>query len=129
MDPTRLRAQVRAQARRRDAVLEELLAIRGTLAGSLFRRWRVCGKPGCRCTRGEPHGPYLCLSLFEAGKPRVFAVAPDKTALARAGARAYRRWLARRRQLRKLDATLHAVLQRLRHAEQLDSAEVTAKRP
>jgi hypothetical protein len=31
----------------------------GPLAGSLQAEWRRCGKPTCRCARGEPHGPYF----------------------------------------------------------------------
>ena len=28
------------------------------LAGSLVEQTRRCGKAGCRCAAGEPHGPY-----------------------------------------------------------------------
>ena len=32
------------------------------LRGSLLERPKFCGKPGCKCTRGEPHPPGLYLS-------------------------------------------------------------------
>jgi hypothetical protein len=35
----------------------------GFMAGSLVEQHRTCGKEGCRCTRGEPHGPYVYLSV------------------------------------------------------------------
>jgi len=28
------------------------------LHGSLQEQWVKCGKPGCKCSRGELHGPY-----------------------------------------------------------------------
>jgi hypothetical protein len=48
---------------------QELLARRGKLAarlsdvervltGSLVEQMRRCGKAGCRCAYGDPHGPY-----------------------------------------------------------------------
>jgi hypothetical protein len=33
------------------------------LAGSLVEQGRKCGKEGCRCTRGELHGPYAYLQV------------------------------------------------------------------
>jgi len=33
------------------------------LAGSLVEQRRRCGKEGCRCGRGELHGPYAYLSV------------------------------------------------------------------
>ena len=35
----------------------------GFLAGSLVEQRRRCGKEGCRCARGELHGPYAYLSV------------------------------------------------------------------
>ena len=28
------------------------------MAGTLTEQPRRCGRPGCRCGRGQPHGPY-----------------------------------------------------------------------
>lgn len=33
------------------------------LPGVLIEQHRNCGKEGCRCTRGEPHGPYVYLQV------------------------------------------------------------------
>ncbi len=129
MRPKVLRTKVQAVNRLRTAVLEEALAIGPTLTGSLFKRYRACGKPGCRCMRGKKHGPYWCLSLFREGTPHVFPVAPTKAGRARTAARAYRRWRAHARRLRALDAALQGLLERLRQAAQLDPAEVIRKRP
>jgi hypothetical protein len=39
-----------------------------TLAGVLRRQGRRCGRVGCRCARGELHGPYLYLVVSGAGR-------------------------------------------------------------
>ncbi len=31
--------------------------------GALVIQHRRCGKPGCRCARGELHGPYVFLTV------------------------------------------------------------------
>ena len=40
-----------------------------TLRGSLVERYVTCGNPGCKCARGERHGPvwYLTVTLGRGG--------------------------------------------------------------
>jgi hypothetical protein len=40
------------------------------LRGALVADWKTCGKPSCRCARGERHGPYLSLRWREGGRQR-----------------------------------------------------------
>ena len=59
--------------RRSRSALARLVSQRGLLRGNLLERRRVCGKPNCRCTRGELHaGLYLVFS--EGGKLRQLFV-------------------------------------------------------
>jgi hypothetical protein len=53
-------AELRA---RRAELLAGLPAADGLLPGTLVEQHRQCGKEGCRCTRGEPHGPYVYLQV------------------------------------------------------------------
>jgi hypothetical protein len=41
------------------------------LAGSLVEQRRRCGKAGCRCADGEPHGPYAYFAPRTAGRGRL----------------------------------------------------------
>jgi hypothetical protein len=36
---------------------------------ALVAGWKTCGKAGCRCGRGEPHGPYWSLRWRDGGRP------------------------------------------------------------
>jgi len=48
---------------RRDRLVAGLPQAAAFLAGSLVEQRRRCGKEGCRCARGELHGPYAYLSV------------------------------------------------------------------
>ncbi len=48
---------------RRDRLVAGLPQAAGFLAGSLLEQRRRCGKEGCRCARGDLHGPYAYLSV------------------------------------------------------------------
>ncbi|MDM7324100.1 MAG: hypothetical protein P3W93_003725 [Thermus sp.] len=47
-----------------DQIEEELKALEEVIAKMVYplhvkRKYKRCGKKGCRCQRGQPHGPYL----------------------------------------------------------------------
>ena len=53
---------------RREGLTKLLPPLREILRGSLMERYLTCGKSGCKCARGERHGPvwYLSVSLDQA---------------------------------------------------------------
>jgi len=53
---------------RREGLTRLLPPLREILRGSLMERYLTCGKPYCKCARGERHGPvwYLSVSLDQA---------------------------------------------------------------
>ncbi|MCA1697466.1 MAG: hypothetical protein LC790_00590 [Actinobacteria bacterium] len=64
--------QLRARRRR---LARALPAVEEMLRGTALEQGRRCGKPGCRCARGELHGPYTYLSLGrERGRARLVYV-------------------------------------------------------
>jgi hypothetical protein len=56
---------------RRRALAARLGDVERVLAGSLAEQTRRCGKPGCRCAAGEPHGPYAYFTPRPAGRGRA----------------------------------------------------------
>jgi hypothetical protein len=63
--------RLRVRRRRLAAAVARLEA---TLPGSLVRQGRRCSSVGCRCRRGELHGPYLYLALYGGGRNRTLYV-------------------------------------------------------
>lgn len=61
------------QARRR-RLAASVLDLEGTLHGVLLSRGRRCSSEGCHCRRGELHGPYPYLSIYQDGRTRTVYV-------------------------------------------------------
>lgn len=59
---------------RRRRIARQIPDLEAVIAGSLQEQRRRCGKEGCRCARGELHGPYLYLSLRVGRRTRMFYV-------------------------------------------------------
>jgi len=88
------RSKMSSQERRIRSKLAQLLSQSGILRGSLLVRRRVCGKPGCKCTRGQEHES-LYLVRSESGRTRQLYVPKDFETRVR-------RWVANHHQARQL---------------------------
>jgi hypothetical protein len=56
---------------RRRALAGRIGDVEQVLAGSLAVQSRRCGKAGCRCAGGQPHGPYSYFSPRAGGRGRL----------------------------------------------------------
>jgi hypothetical protein len=82
------------QERQLRSQLAQLVSQRGLMRGSLLVRRRVCGKEGCKCTRGQLHES-LYLVLSEGGRTRQLYVP-------RAFEARVRQWVENHRRARRL---------------------------
>ena len=94
---------------RRDEIFRELASLGELRPGSLFERYRRCGKPGCHCANeGDPgHGPNWVLTARVGGKSRTHAIPAEAVEQTRAQIAEYKR-------LRTLTAELVEVSDGLR---------------
>ena len=71
---------VRQLRSRRRRLAGSLPDVEGLVGGSVVEQGRRCGKEGCRCTRGELHGPYTYVVLPRAGGRTRTVYVPAGTA-------------------------------------------------
>ena len=69
----------------------DLLPKSEPLPGVLLANLVRCGKPTCRCARGELHGPYLYRRWREGGRQRRAYVGPQDAEQVRAALDEWRR--------------------------------------
>jgi hypothetical protein len=117
-----LRQQVSRWREQRQRLEEELLRLSRAMLvrGSLVPMYKACNKGGCKCTRGERHGPFWYLSWSEGGKTRMYFVKAAGQTQVRAAATRYRRWRHVRAQWVKLQQEM---------LTGLDALETAATRP
>jgi hypothetical protein len=90
----------RALRARRHRLAKALPDVEDVVRGSVATQRRRCGKEGCRCARGELHGPYTYLTLPRSSGPGRQVYVPE------AMAEALRHRLALSRQV---EATLEEI--------------------
>ena len=87
---------------RRRALAERLGSVEEVLAGTLTEQARRCGKAGCRCAGGEPHGPYAYYTARPQGRGRARYVPAEV-------AEVVRRYLQRGEQVETVLAEISAI--------------------
>jgi hypothetical protein len=65
---------VRQLHARRRRLAGGLADAEATLHGVLLSKGRRCSSEGCRCRRGELHGPYSYLAIYADGRSRTIYV-------------------------------------------------------
>jgi hypothetical protein len=89
----RRREDILQQARERIARIRAALsAMDHFCSGTLLRRMKVCGKPGCRCAHDPSarHGPYYEWGHMKGGKLVHRTVSPEQAATLRLAIANYR---------------------------------------
>jgi hypothetical protein len=61
------------------------------LPGTVCQQWVRCGRPNCRCARGELHGPYAYYFVRMNGRLRKRYVRPAEVDGVRAACEAHQR--------------------------------------
>ena len=118
-----LRSQLHHAQQLLPGLLEACFTREPLLPGSLYTLRRKCGKPSCRCSRGELHESTV-LSYRGQGKPRNLAPAPEHLPALRDMTDHYRRCRQARAQLVRWQRQLLNIVDALQAARvQLGEAE------
>lgn len=85
-------ARRRAARERIGQIRDRIRTIERLCSGTLLRRTKVCGKPGCRCAQDPTarHGPYYEWGRMKAGRLVHRMVSPAQAALLREAIANYR---------------------------------------
>lgn len=84
-------------------IQDQIRAMDYVASGTLLKRMKVCGKPGCRCAKSPQarHGPYFEWGRMKGGKLRHQTISPGQVLL-------LKRAMANYRKIRRLLRTWEA---------------------
>jgi len=78
--------------KQKEKLLREIQSCSEMLQGSLVALYRKCGKRGCRCERGEKHGPAYYLSFKEGGVTQMVYIPSSRLKEVRDAVEAFSRY-------------------------------------
>lgn len=115
MNLSRLRQKIHRLDKERRELLKKVLHPRKMIQGSLYRMRRSCGKPGCRCAKGDKHVSWY-LSRAVEGKTKLTYIGRIVPAWLEQRVRRYQRHHKVLARIRKIDAEISSSLNKLRDA-------------
>lgn len=114
---SRLRQKVGILDRERGILRNKLLHPRDMVKGSVFEMMKSCGNPGCRCMKGEKHGPFKCLSVPEEGKKRIVFIRKEDKFWVVQEAEKYKKYQQKMARLRKISQEIYEILKKIRDSK------------
>jgi len=77
MDISKVRKKIRKLSLDRFKIEMNMLRVlsrKKMLYGSVVKKYKACGKAGCKCTRGELHGPFYYLTFKVDKKTKMIFI-------------------------------------------------------
>ncbi|GFP32057.1 hypothetical protein HKBW3S42_00362 [Candidatus Hakubella thermalkaliphila] len=106
LDISKMRQEMGRLSRERWGLEKELAGVlsrKFLLKGSLVQKYKACNKPGCRCTRGELHGPFCYLSVSQGGKTKMIFIKKHLWSQAKELSTNYRQWRKKRARIAQIN--------------------------
>lgn len=113
MDVSKVRKKIKDLSLERfKAEMEMLrdLSRKKMLYGSVVKKYKACGKGGCKCTRGALHGPFYYLTYKEEGKTKMIFVKKNLWEVAIKLNNNYRKWRKLRADISKIGKEILTLL-------------------
>lgn len=114
MDASKIRLQIVELERKRKGIIDKLLRPKSMISGYLYPMFKKCGKKGCRCERGEKHGPYWCISSLKDKKTHLKAIGKRDWIMVKILTDNYREYQKQMAELRRLHFQVWEMLKQLR---------------
>lgn len=87
-----------------------VLSRKKMLIGSVVKKYKACNKEGCRCTRGELHGPFYYLSFNKDKKTKMIFIRQYLWEKAIKLNNNYRKWRKSRADISKINRKILTLL-------------------
>jgi len=100
------------------------LSKKSMLSGSVIEKYIMCGKSGCKCKKGELHGPFYYLSYKEDGKTKMIFLKAGISKRAKILNESYRQWRKNRAQIGKINMQIISLLDEIEKINTLSLSAV-----
>ena len=113
MDIGKLRKKVYLLDLERRKLQNHLLKPRDMIRGSLYKLYRKCGNPNCKCAKGEKHeGTYI--SMSKDGKTHLTYVRKKDAVQVLEQTENYKKYQKRMAEIRKINEEIFTILKKIR---------------
>ena len=113
MDISKVRKKIRDLGLEQFKAEMEMLRVysrKKMLYGSVVKKYKACGKGGCKCTKGALHGPFYYLTYKVEGKTKMIFIKKNLWEAAIKLNNNYRKWRKLRADISKIGKEILTLL-------------------
>lgn len=128
MDISKVRKKIRELSLERfkaEMNMLRVLSRKKMLYGSIVKKYKACGKGGCKCTRGALHGPFYYLTFKEDKKTKMIFVKKNLWDKAIKLNDNYRKWRKLRADISKINKEILTLLDEIEKENTVKLSEIS----
>ncbi len=104
--------RIKQLERERATLVESVVGIKEMIGGSFNTVYRKCGKPNCRCAKGEGH-PSDQIVFLQGSRPRCRVVPKEEIGWVKSMTENRRKFRKQRQRLREIEKEIHKEINEL----------------
>ena len=110
-------------------ILETRIMNTGSLVkASYYERFIVCGKPNCKCTRGEKHGPVPWLTGGKEKKTVSTSIPAENVTKVKELTQNYKDFRNAQKEIEKINREIYELIQKILLLKECDINEVLKRK-
>jgi len=98
---------------KREKEILDIFSRKLLIRGYLYEKYKACNKSGCKCTKGQKHGPFLYLSDKVEGKTKMIFIKRNLGKKVTELAKNYQRWRKSRAKIAKYNADILSLIDKM----------------
>lgn len=113
MESSKIRKKIKDLGTERFKIEMEMireLSRKKMLKGSVVKKYKACGKGGCKCTKGDLHGPFYYLTYKKDGKTKMIFLRQNIWDISIKLNDNYRTWRSKRAQVSNINREILRLL-------------------
>lgn len=122
-DLSKIRQRISQLGKKREILETRIMNTGNLLKASYYERFIVCGKPNCKCARGEKHGPVPWVTGGKGKKTISTSVPAENITKVKEMTQDYKDFRNAQKEIEKINKEINELIQKILQMKECDIGE------
>ena len=127
-DLSKIRQKISQLGKKREILETKIMNTGSLVKASYYERFIVCGKPNCKCTRGEKHGPVPWVTGGKGRKVISTSVPAENVTKVKEMAQNYKDFRNAQKEIEKISREINELILKILQMKECDISEVLKRK-
>lgn len=121
---SKARQQISQLGSTRKILETQIMNTSSLVKASYYERFIVCGKPNCKCTRGEKHGPFPWVTGGKGSEIVSTSVPAENVTKVKEMVQSYKDFRNAQREIKEINGEIDKLIRKILQMKECDISEV-----